>query len=55
MSSSSQDRLENKIRREVQRHGFLFKDWVRNTFFAGYLTHYTQDWDVSKEQEFRRS
>jgi hypothetical protein len=31
---------------EVQRHGFDFEEWVRDTFFEGYKGEYTQDWDL---------
>lgn len=32
---------------EVQRHGLVFEQWVRDTFFAGYRpTHATQQWDI---------
>lgn len=32
---------------EVQRHGFAFEAWVRETFFDGYQpTRYTQRWDI---------
>lgn len=35
------------IAREVQSHGLLFEQWLRDTFFGGYqpLSH-TQKWDV---------
>lgn len=37
-------------RREVQRHGYVFEKWVRDTFFGGYvLPDYTQKWDIPKE------
>ncbi|MBI5684647.1 MAG: hypothetical protein HZC54_06175 [Verrucomicrobia bacterium] len=37
-------------RREVQRHGYVFEKWVRDTFFGGYtLLDYTQKWDIPKE------
>lgn len=36
-------------RREVQRHGYVFEKWVRDTFFDGYSApSYTQEWDVAK-------
>ena len=32
---------------EVQRHGFVFEAWVRDTFFDGYRPpSYTQKWDI---------
>lgn len=32
---------------EVQRHGLVFEEWVRNTFFDGYRpSTYTQKWDI---------
>jgi len=32
---------------EVQRHGLVFEEWVRNTFFAGHRpSNYTQKWDI---------
>jgi len=32
---------------EVQRHGVVFEQWVRDTFFDGYQpTSYTQKWDI---------
>lgn len=32
---------------ETQRHGFLFEEWVRGTFFDGYQPKsYTQRWDI---------
>ncbi len=34
-------------RQEVQRHGVVFEEWIRNTFFAGYQpVDYTQRWDI---------
>lgn len=34
-------------RREVQRHGVLFEEWIRDTFFGGYRpADYTQRWDI---------
>jgi hypothetical protein len=35
-------------RREVQRHGYIFEKWVRDTFFQSYEGDYTQEWDVAK-------
>ena len=32
---------------EVQRHGFDFENWVKETFFAECKAVYTQKWDVS--------
>lgn len=35
---------------EVQRHGLVFEEWVRVTFFAGYRpASYTQRWDIPAE------
>jgi hypothetical protein len=32
---------------EVQQHGLVLEQWVRDTFFDGYQpTHYTQKWDI---------
>jgi hypothetical protein len=32
---------------EVQRHGLVFEQWVRATFFDGYkLASHTQRWDI---------
>jgi len=32
---------------EVQKHGFVFEEWVRDTFFDGYKpASYTQQWDI---------
>lgn len=32
---------------EVQRHGLVFEQWVRDTFFEGYKpASYTQRWDI---------
>lgn len=32
---------------EVQKHGFVFEEWVRTTFFGGYKpAGYTQPWDI---------
>ena len=34
-------------RREVQRHGVVFEQWIRDTFFGGYQPgDYTQRWDI---------
>lgn len=42
--------LPEEDRREVQRHGYVFEKWVRDTFFGGYvLPDYTQKWDIPKE------
>ncbi len=33
--------------REVQSHGLLFEQWLRDTFFGGYKPqNYTQKWDI---------
>ena len=34
---------------EVQRHGFDFENWVKETFFAEFEASYTNKWDVPKE------
>ncbi|MEI6534938.1 MAG: hypothetical protein WCN98_06335, partial [Verrucomicrobiaceae bacterium] len=35
---------------EVQHHGVLFEQWVRDTFFNGYKPKsYTQKWDIPAE------
>lgn len=31
---------------EVQRHGFDFENWVKETFFAEFDANYTQKWDI---------
>jgi|GEM_PF-218269 len=32
---------------EVQKHGLVFEEWIRNTFFDGYVpASYTQKWDI---------
>jgi hypothetical protein len=31
---------------EVQKHGFTFEKWVRDTLFRGYEGNYMQKWDV---------
>ena len=37
-------------RREIQKHGYIFEKWIRDTFFDGYvLANYTQLWDIPKE------
>jgi hypothetical protein len=36
-----------ETRREVQRHGVVFEEWIRDTFFGGYRpAGYTQRWDI---------
>lgn len=40
-------------RREEQRHGYVFEEWVRATFFGNYEGGYTQEWDVPKEANTR--
>lgn len=37
---------------EVQRHGFDFENWVKQTFFAEYNASYTQKWDVPGEANY---
>ena len=34
---------------EVQKHGFSFEKWVRDTFFESYEGVYSQKWDVPTE------
>ncbi len=35
------------LAQEVQQHGLVFEEWVRDTFFDGYRPrHYTQKWDI---------
>lgn len=35
---------------EVQHHGIVFEQWVRDTFFGGYRPRsYTQTWDIPAE------
>jgi hypothetical protein len=39
---------------EVQEHGVVFEEWVREAFFAGYEPeNYTQKWDVPAEVNVR--
>lgn len=39
---------------EVQRHGLDFEEWVRETFFDGYVApSYTQKWDIPAEANTR--
>lgn len=35
---------------EVQKHGFTFEKWVRDTLFGGYEGNYMQKWDVPPDQ-----
>ncbi len=36
-----------ETRREVQRHGVVFEQWIRESFFGGYQpADYTQRWDI---------
>lgn len=37
---------------EVQRHGFDFENWVKQTFFAEFNAGYTQKWDVPGEANY---
>ena len=38
------------VAEEVQRHGVIFEQWVRDTFFDGYKPRsYTQKWDIPAE------
>lgn len=37
---------------EVQRHGFDFENWVKETFFAEFYANYTQKWDVIGEANY---
>jgi hypothetical protein len=34
---------------EVQKHGFSFEQWIRDTFFESYEGVYSQKWDVPSE------
>ncbi len=34
---------------EVQKHGFSFEQWIRETFFGSYEGVYSQKWDVPPE------
>lgn len=39
---------------EVQRHGVVFEEWIRDTFFDGYEPEsYTQKWDIPAEANRR--
>ena len=39
---------------EVQQHGVVFEEWIRDTFFDGYEpTSYTQKWDIPAEANLR--
>lgn len=31
---------------EVQQHGFVFENWICDTFFDGYRPQYTEKWDI---------
>ncbi len=35
---------------EVQKHGFSFEKWIKDTFFGGYEGSYTQEWDIPPDQ-----
>lgn len=38
------------LAQEVQLHGLVFEEWVRDTFFDGYVPPgYTQKWDIPAE------
>ncbi len=37
---------------EVQRHGFDFENWVKETFFADFKAVYTQKWDIPGEANY---
>ena len=34
---------------EVQNHGFMFENWIKDTFFNGYRGGYSDKWDVPVE------
>lgn len=39
--------LSSVAAQEVQQHGLVFEQWVRDTFFEGYRPpNYTQKWDI---------
>ena len=39
--------LASAVAQEVQQHGLVFEQWVRDTFFDGYRPpSYTQKWDI---------
>ncbi|WP_438480377.1 hypothetical protein [Oleiharenicola lentus] len=39
--------LSSLFAQEVQLHGLVFEEWIRDTFFDGYKpTSYTQRWDI---------
>lgn len=39
---------------EVQQHGVVFEEWIRNTFFDGYAPEsYTQKWDIPADANLR--
>lgn len=39
---------------EVQQHGVVFEEWIRNTFFDGYEPEsYTQKWDIPADANLR--
>ncbi len=41
-------------RRESQGHGYVFEQWVRETFFEGYVPEgYTQSWDIPADANQR--
>ena len=35
---------------EVQKHGFSFEEWVKNTFFDSYEGKYMQKWDIPPDR-----
>ena len=34
---------------EVQKHGFIFQSWIKDTFFGESLDGYTDKWDIEKQ------
>lgn len=39
---------------EVQKHGFYFEEWIRDTFFRSYEGIYSQKWDVPPEHNISK-
>ncbi|MFQ3671238.1 MAG: hypothetical protein SNJ84_07245 [Verrucomicrobiia bacterium] len=38
------------VGQEVQQHGVIFEEWIRNEFFGGYQPlSYTEKWDIAAE------
>jgi hypothetical protein len=35
---------------EVQHHGFVFENWIEDTFTSGYCDNFMQKWDIPAEE-----